>query len=86
MAQRPADSEFGGDGGIISTHPDHRTALDNVADRKAGKEQALIMRRAGRMDGYATVTEKWNPDRRGIDIEVVAYSEEQARAELEEKH
>lgn len=82
--KRPPSGEYARDGGIISDHPDHQVALDELADNRAVKEQAMIQRSAGRNDESA-VTETWVPGV-GIDIQVTPYSEEQARARLQEKH
>ena len=87
VGDRPGESEYGGKGGILQRAEDgHSSFADTAADNKGVKEAAMVMRRAGRMDPYGQRTEVWNPDRRGIDIEYVPYSEEQARAELEERH
>lgn len=84
--QRPGESEYGGKGGILQRAEDgHSSVAETAADRKGVAEAAMVLRRAGRRDGEAQVTETWNPERRGIDIEVVPYSEEQARRELEER-
>lgn len=87
LQDRPGESEYGGKGGILQREEDgHSSFAETAADRQGVKEAAMVLRRAGRMDGYAKVTETWNPDRRGIDIEIEPYSEEQARRELEERH
>jgi hypothetical protein len=81
---RPPSGEYARDGGIISDHPDHQAALDGLVDRQAVKEQAMISRSAGRND-ESVVKETWVPGV-GIDIQVTPYSEEAARAKLQERH
>jgi hypothetical protein len=84
---RPGESEFGGKGGILQrTEDGHSSFADTAADSDGVREAAMVVRRAGRMDGYAEFKETRNPDTKMIDIEVVPYSEEQARRELEERH
>lgn len=87
VADRPGESEYGGKGGILQRAEDgHSSRAESAADRKGVKEAAMVLRRAGRRDGEAKVTEAWNPERRGVDIFVEPYTEDQARAELEERH
>lgn len=87
MAQRPGASEYGGEGGIIQSHPDHGEALDNLANRKAVREAAMIERRAGIMEANGILKhyeEIRNPDGT-FTIVKEPYDLEQAREDLEKK-
>mgnify|MGYP000386128381 CR=1 FL=1 len=87
LRDRPGESEYGGKGGVLQRAEDgHSSFQETAADTDGVREAAQVTRRAGRLDGYATVTETWDPERKGFDIEVQPYTEEQARTELEERH
>ncbi len=86
MANRPGASEYGGKGGILQRAVDgHSSEAETAVDRQGVKEAAMVARRAGRLDGYAAVTEVVNAATGGIDIFIVPYTEAQARTELEER-
>lgn len=78
------ESEFGGKGGILQRAQDgHSSFAESAADRHGVKEAAMVLRRAGRLDGYAKFEETYTPGE-GIIITITPYTEEQARRELEE--
>ena len=86
IGDRPGESEYGGKGGMIQRAEDgHSSRAVDAADRQGVAEEAMVLRRAGKRTNTNPMQEVYVPGE-GIQILKFPMTEDQARAELEERH